>query len=237
MSTPTGTPPQYSDDGKWWWDGHQWLPVAPQPQRPVPPQQYVAAPQQQVPQQGGPVPYGYPTSPYAGPGMAPPATGTDGKAVASLVLGIVWIGGLGSIIAVILGHISRSSARKEGRQPSGVALAGVILGYVGIAGIASIVLLSTLAFHTVKSASQQYLVKSDLRSASVAEQVFYVDHETYTDTISDLQQYGFDPSFDVSVSVVRADDNGYCLVGALTDGTDRFYYSSVQDGISTNPCS
>lgn len=237
MSTPTGTPPQYSDDGKWWWDGHQWLSVTPQPQQQVPPQQYAAAPQQQVPAQGGPVPYGYPTSAFTGQGMAPPATGSDGKAVASLVLGIVWIGGLGSIIAVILGHISRSAARKEGRQPSGVALAGVILGYIGIAGIALIILLSTVAFHTVKSASQQLIVKDDLRNASVAEEVFYVDHETYTDTVSDLQQYGFHSDIDVAVAVISADRNAYCLVASRADGTDRFYYSSVQDGISTTPCS
>jgi hypothetical protein len=224
MSTPTGTP-QYSADGKWWWDGQQWLPVTAQAQQPLA-------------SQGGPASYGYGAAPYPGVGVAPmpPQTGTDGKAVASLVLGIVWLGGLGSIIAVILGHVSRSASRKQGRQPSGVALAGVILGYIGIAGITSIVLLSTLAFHTVKTASQQFIVKSDLRDASVAEEVFNVDHSTYTNSVSDLQQYGFEPDSDVTVSIVRADASGYCLVGALANGNDRFYYSSEQGDVSTVPC-
>ena len=35
-SPNTGAQPQYSPDGRWWWDGRQWLPTQPPPQ---PPQQ------------------------------------------------------------------------------------------------------------------------------------------------------------------------------------------------------
>ena len=58
---------------------------------------------------------------------------TNGKAVASLVFGILWLGGLGSIAAIILGHIARTEIRQRGGTGGGLALAGVILGYVGLA--------------------------------------------------------------------------------------------------------
>jgi hypothetical protein len=77
-----------------------------------------------------PVPYGY------GPPVAyaTPAPATNGMAVASLVSGFFWFGWLGSIVAVIFGHvalnqISRSQGRESGR---GMAIAGLVLGYIGI---------------------------------------------------------------------------------------------------------
>src|SRR5262249_18548843 len=69
------------------------------------------------------------------PPAAPP---TDGKATASLVLGILSLVGmnlLAGIPAIILGHMSRSSIRKSmGRvKGDGMALAGLIMGYAGSA--------------------------------------------------------------------------------------------------------
>jgi hypothetical protein len=62
----------------------------------------------------------------------------NGFAIASMVLGLVWIWFLGSILAVIFGHIAvrqirNSRGTERGR---GMAIAGLILGYVGIALLA-----------------------------------------------------------------------------------------------------
>jgi len=61
---------------------------------------------------------------------------TNGLAIASLVLGIVWIYGIGSILALVFGfvgkaQIDRSGGRETGR---GMAIAGIVLGFIGIAG-------------------------------------------------------------------------------------------------------
>lgn len=63
------------------------------------------------------------------------ATRTNGLAIASLVLGIVWLWGIGSIMALVFGYISkdqidRSQGRQEGR---GMAVAGIVLGWIGVA--------------------------------------------------------------------------------------------------------
>lgn len=58
-------------------------------------------------------------------------------AVASLVLGIVWIFGLGSLLAVILGFSARSEIKRSSgaKTGEGVALAGIILGFIGMCGV------------------------------------------------------------------------------------------------------
>jgi hypothetical protein len=59
---------------------------------------------------------------------------TNGFAVASLVTGLLWMWWLGSILAVVFGHvalrqINASGGRQGGR---GLAVGGLVLGYIGI---------------------------------------------------------------------------------------------------------
>jgi hypothetical protein len=58
----------------------------------------------------------------------------SGMAVASLVLGIVWVLGLGSVLAVIFGFISSRKIKQSQGYTSGTGLAtaGIVLGFVGI---------------------------------------------------------------------------------------------------------
>lgn len=79
---------------------------------------------------------------------------TNGLAIASMVLGIVWIYGIGAALALIFGYqakaqIDRSGGREAGR---GMAIAGIVLGWIGIAGI----LLMVLLFAVAASESSSY---------------------------------------------------------------------------------
>jgi hypothetical protein len=51
-----------------------------------------------------------------------------------MVLGILWVGGLGALLAVIFGNISRRKARRDHRKTSYMARAGLVLGWIGLAG-------------------------------------------------------------------------------------------------------
>ena len=116
--TEPSAPPQLSPDGQWKWDGTQWVP------NPAAAPTYPAQPGYGQPPASGTA---YPPAAYP-----PAASQSDGKAIASLVLGLVGLCGIGSLLAVILGHQSRGEAKRQGREPSGMALAGVILGYLGL---------------------------------------------------------------------------------------------------------
>jgi hypothetical protein len=62
----------------------------------------------------------------------------NGFAIASLVLGILCLYGIGSVLALIFGYkarreIDESRGRQKGR---GMATAGVVLGWIGVALVA-----------------------------------------------------------------------------------------------------
>ena len=56
-------------------------------------------------------------------------------AVASLVCGLVWMFFLGSVLAVVFGHVARAQIRRSGgwERGAGMALAGLALGYLMLA--------------------------------------------------------------------------------------------------------
>jgi hypothetical protein len=59
----------------------------------------------------------------------------NGLAVASLLLGILWVAGVGSLLALIFGYRARHEIKKSegGQRGSGLAIAGIILGWIGVA--------------------------------------------------------------------------------------------------------
>jgi hypothetical protein len=50
----------------------------------------------------------------------------------SLVCGIVWALGIGSMLAVIFGHLALYRLRRTGRPGRRIAIVGLLLGYAGI---------------------------------------------------------------------------------------------------------
>lgn len=65
----------------------------------------------------------------------------DGYAIASLILSLAWLFGIGSILAVIFGNMSDAEAKRQGRKMSGFAAAGQVLGVLGIIGAVAVALL------------------------------------------------------------------------------------------------
>ena len=73
----------------------------------------------------------FPPQPY-GYGYPPPPRRTNGLAIASMVLGIVWLYWIGSILALVFGYIARRQIRQRGESGDGMAIAGIVLGWVGV---------------------------------------------------------------------------------------------------------
>ena len=107
-------------------------------------------------------PAGYPQPGYqpgvpAWPGGAP-YTGqkTNTLAVAALICGVVQFVGfwlLGTIPAIVLGHMARNQIRQRNEQGAGLALAGLILGYVGIALTVIVVIIIIVAANSAPSSN------------------------------------------------------------------------------------
>ena len=111
-----------------------------------------------------------PPPPVPGPVVAQQ---TSGKAIASLILGIINVFPL-SVIAVILGHLSLSEIKKSaGRlKGEGLAIAGLILGYLGLVAIPLIVILAAIAIPNLlraKIAANEASAVGNVRNIMTAE--------------------------------------------------------------------
>ena len=62
---------------------------------------------------------------------------TSGLAIASLVLGLVWIYGVGSILAIIFAVIAKKNIQESNGMVTGggMATAGLVLGIIGVVGM------------------------------------------------------------------------------------------------------
>jgi hypothetical protein len=66
-------------------------------------------------------------------------------AVASMVLGIVWIYWIGSILALIFGYVARKQIRERHEAGGGMATAGIVLGWVGVGVLAAVIVIASIA--------------------------------------------------------------------------------------------
>jgi hypothetical protein len=214
---PAGTtpPPQYSPDGKWWWTGTEWVPAS------------------------GPPPGagfgGY--SGYSGFGGPPARRATNGFAIAALVLGILWLGGLGAVCALVFGLVALKQIKRSGGTQSGhgMALAGAILGGVGILGAIALWTTVAVAGHGIVERGQTAIVKAELRQAGSAEADYFKSNGRYTDSIDDLSRYGFVQDPFGNIEVLGATATSYCLSG-VGGSTDYWFFDNVH-GLSRTPCS
>jgi hypothetical protein len=144
----SGTPPPAPPVPGWWLasDGNWYPPQAVPGGAAAPPAPYGPPPSGYGPPPGayGPPPgaaYGY--SPYA------PTQSTNGLAIASMVLGILWIYWIGSILAIIFGFIAMSQIKERNQGGRGMATAGLVLGFIGIGTLVLVIVIAV----TVDSSS------------------------------------------------------------------------------------
>lgn len=116
--------------------------------------------------------------PYFGPQE------TDGKAVGSLVLGILGIFPLSifaAIPAVVLGHLAKSSIRQSmGRlKGAGMATAGLIMGYIVVAFIPVFLIIAAIAIPNLLRARQsanEAAAASTVRTLNTAQVTYSVNY-------------------------------------------------------------
>lgn len=133
------------------------------------------------------------------PMTPPPATAaeaippkTSGKAIASLVLGLLFWMVPAAIAAVILGHISRSEIRRSaGRiKGGGLALTGLVLGYVGVAMIPFLIIAAIAIPNLLRSriAANEASAVGSVRTLNVAQITYAAAYPNvgFTCTLTDL---------------------------------------------------
>lgn len=85
---------------------------------------------------------GYPPPP---PPPYRPVPSTNGMAIASLVLGILWVYWIGSILALIFGYVAKRQIAETGQSGRGMAIAGIVLGWVGVGTLVIFIVIIIIA--------------------------------------------------------------------------------------------
>ncbi len=156
-----------------------------------------------------------PMSSHGGTYQPLPYAPTDGKATASLVLGILSILGftaLTGVPAVILGHISRSNINRSGGrlQGKGVALGGLITGYIGISIIPFLIVASIMMPNLLRArqSANASSAAATLRTVNTA-QVIYSTANPAKGYALDLATLGANTSAGIDRQLSR----NYCQSG------------------------
>lgn len=71
-----------------------------------------------------------PPAPYQYPMQQQPVTRTDPYAIWSLILGILWMFWVGSILAIIFGHMALRRMSRLNTDGKGLAITGLVFGYL-----------------------------------------------------------------------------------------------------------
>jgi hypothetical protein len=123
---------------------------------------------------------------------------TSGKAIVSLIGGVLSFFLPFALVAVIFGHLSLSEIRKSAGRLTGrgLAIAGLVLGYLGVAVTVALIL-ATISFwrrahkpmqETLKVMDNDNSVVSSVRTLNTAEIAYVQAHREsgYTCSFSDL---------------------------------------------------
>ena len=133
-------------------------PTPPPPYPPTPPPPYPGAPGQFPPNA-----YGYPPYSYGYPHPQPPR-GTNGMAIAALVLGICGFFFVTPIVGLVLGIVSLSVVNRTGQRGKGMAISGIVLSSLWIALFATVIVVAGV---TAKSSAQRNSAGDVVKSGTV----------------------------------------------------------------------
>ena len=119
-------------------------------------------------------------APYTGPG------GTSGKAIGSLVCGLIFFFFPSSIVAIILGHWALAEIRRSGGRltGSGMAKTGLVLGYAGITIVPILIVGAMVVPYYVRTRT----VAKELATVRSVRKIVYAEDE-----FNDSYANGFSP--------------------------------------------
>lgn len=191
-----------------WWDGHGWT-------------------DHTAPAYGPP--------PSSGPFV--PRTDTSGYAVASLVLSVLWLGGVGALLAVVFGaRARRDIQRSQGRLGGeGMATAGFVIGIVGIVGAVVLWTVVAVVGSTLSSDVHRAFTPRTISMGQTA----VVDGSPFVSGVRTVTVYSFSypvASQDPFQSAAPVGDEfavadvQVCAGNGGSPGVDLFDFSVVQSG-------
>jgi type IV pilus assembly protein PilA len=181
--------------------------------------------------------------PTAGtPGVVPE---TSGKAIGSLICGLLAFIFPAAVAAIILGHISRSEIRKSGGRltGSGMALAGLILGYIGDSFIPFVIIAAIAIPNLLRAriAANEASAVQTIRIIGAAESSYASQHPDtgFTCELGDLRSAGLPREiasgerYGYVFQLDQCSRQGYVVIASprTVNTTGKRAFCALQDGM------
>lgn len=177
------------------------------------------------------------------PSNAPAPVGnaeTSGKAIVSLICGLLFFVPFLFVAAIVFGHLALSEIRKSaGRlKGEGVAIAGLVLGYLWIVGIPIILIIAAIAIPNLlraRMAANESSAIGSLRTLVAAEATYAAVHpgQGYTCSLKDLTEAG-----SITGPLATGEKNGYAFqlsaCSATTEAGANVKYQVVAYPVRVN---
>lgn len=116
---------------------------------------------------------------------------TSGMAIGSLIAGIFFLLFPAAIVAVVLGHLSRSEIRRSGgrKKGAGMALTGLILGYCGVATIPLLIIAGLVIPNLMRNQIQanEASAMNSLRTLNAALVIYNASYGSYPAALINLR--------------------------------------------------
>jgi hypothetical protein len=125
------------------------------------------------------------------PSAAPPVNpGTSGKAIASLICGLLFFLLPSAIVAVIMGHLSLSDIRRSAGRLGGrgMAIAGLVLGYAGLSFIPILIIAAIAIPNLLRSriAANEASAVGSLRTLNLACVTYGARYNSFPTSLANL---------------------------------------------------
>jgi len=168
--------------------------------------------------------------------MLPPKT--SGKAIASLVCGLLFFVPFLFIVAIVYGHLGLSEIRKSAGRLTGegIAIAGLVLGYMGIVSIPMVLIIAAIAIPNLsraRMAANESSAVAYIRVINAAEISYNAQHQDtgYTCSLSELSSLG-----DSNLAGDRRNGYEFQLTGcsATAEGGANVKYQVVAVPVTQN---
>jgi type IV pilus assembly protein PilA len=141
---------------------------------------------------------------------------TSGKAIASLVCGILFFFLPSAIVAVVMGHLSLSDMRKSAGRLGGrgMAIAGLVLGYLGLSFV-PILVIAAIAIPNLlraKMAANEASAVVSLRKINTTCVTYATEHKSFPSALANLgpgAHPGANASDQVGEALASGQSSGY----------------------------
>jgi hypothetical protein len=171
---------------------------------------------------------------------------TSGLAIAAFVLALLWLAGLGSVLAVVLAVVARRRIRRAGGAlgGEGLAVAALVLGILGVAGTAALAAAGRAVERTLERSTTNPVVRLRPGEAAARDRRWWVGTGLASVRVLGLER-GVAPR---SPAEAPRPDRELAAVaveacagpGGVQDGTGLFFVAigfhlAFPDGVTVSP--